>query len=35
MLNFKTGELSFEGILMTLVGLHLDVNFGVTVGRDT
>jgi hypothetical protein len=35
MLNVKTGRLSFEGILMTLVGLHLGVNFYVAVGRDT
>jgi len=35
MLNFKTGGLSFEGILMTLVGLYLGVNFDFAVGRDT
>jgi hypothetical protein len=33
MLNFKTGGLSFRGILMTLVGLHLGVNFDITFGR--
>jgi hypothetical protein len=34
MLNFKTGGLPFEGILMTLERLHLGVNFDVTFGRD-
>jgi hypothetical protein len=34
MLNFKTGGLPFEGILMTLKRLHLGVNFDVKFGRD-
>jgi hypothetical protein len=35
MLNFNPRGLSFEGILITLAGLNLGVNFDVTVGRDT